>query len=415
MSSELGRRIAFTLGALLIYRIGSFIPLPGIDLSVWAHFFSTHADGILGLFSMSGGGGASRLAIFALGIVPYVSAAIVVQLVFIVIGRLKTLRAQGEQGRQTIVSYTRYLTLLIASFQGYGIALGLEAVPNLVAGPGTLFRVSTVVTLAGGAMFLVWLSEQITLRGLGNGIAIILCVGIVIELPSVVFGMLDLGRQGVFSSGFILLILVMAIAAVGFVVFMESARRRLLVEFAPRPTGERKPGAQASFLSLKLNSAGVIPILAASWLMLVPMTFASLVDNEGTGLLAAVARGFGNGQPLFLICYALLIVVCGLIYTAMVLDPGQAAESLQRHGGTIPGVEPGEATAAHVDRVLSITTLMGAAYLALVCLIPEILVSYAQVPFYFGGASLLIVVCTVLDIGAFFQVGAFDKLGGYHQ
>lgn len=414
MSSELGRRIAFTLGALLIYRIGSIIPLPGIDLSVWAQFFSANADGILHLLSMSGGG-VSRLAIFALGIVPYVTAAIVVQLVFIVFGRMKRLRAQGEQGRQTIVSYTRYLTALMAIFQGYGIALGLEGVPNLVADPGGLFRASTAITLAGGAMFLVWLSDQITLRGIGNGIALILCVGIVIELPSVVVGTLELGRQGALSGGIILSIMVMAVAIVGFVVFMESARRRLLVEFAPRQTVERKLGAQASFLSLKLNSAGLIPVLGASWLMLVPMTFASVVGDEGTGWLAAVARGFGNGQPLFLVCYALLIVLCGLIYTAMVLDPAHAAESLQRHGGAIPGVEPGEATAAHVDRVLSITTLLGAAYLALVCLIPEILISYAQVPFYFGGASLLIVVCTVLDIGAFFQVGAFGKLGGYRQ
>jgi preprotein translocase subunit SecY len=415
MSLELRWRIAFTLGALLIYRIGSFIPLPGIDLSVWAQFFSANSDGILGLFSMSGGGGAGRLAIFALGILPYVTAAILIQLVFIVFGRMKKLRSQGELGRQTIVSYTRYLTVVMAAVQGYGIAVGLEGVPNLIAEPGWLFRLSTTVTLAGGAVFLVWLSDQITLRGIGNGIALILCVGIVTELPSAIYGTLELARQGMLSSGLLLLTLVMAVAVIGFVVFMESARRRLLVEFAPRQTGEHKVKTPASYLSLKLNSAGVIPVFGASWLMLVPLTFATLVGDEGPGLLAAVARGFGNGQPLFLICYAVLIVVCGLIYTAMVLDPAQTAESLQRHGGVIQGVEPGEATAAHVDRVLSMTTLLGATYLALICLIPEILVSYVQVPFYFGGASLLIVVCTVLDIGAFFQVGAFGKLGGYRQ
>jgi preprotein translocase subunit SecY len=339
-----------------------------------------------------------------------VTAAILIQLVFIVFGRMKRLRAQGEQGRRTIVSYTRYLTFLLVSFQGYGVAVGLEAVPNLVANPGVLFRASTTITLAGGAMFLVWLSDQITLRGIGNGIALILCVGIVIELPSIVFGTLELGRQGAVSGGLILSMLVIAIAAVGFVVFMESARRRLLVEFARRDSGERTITGRASYLSVKLNGAGMIPVLAASWLMLLPWAFAHFAGEQSW-----LAGQFANGQPLWLVCYALAIVLCVFIYTAMVMDPAQAAESLQRHGGTIPGVEPGEATAAHVDRVLSITTLFGAAYLALVCLIPEILVSYAQVPFYFGGASLLIVVCTVLDIGAFFRVGAFGKLGGYHQ
>lgn len=416
MSSELGRRIAFTLGALLIYRIGCFIPLPGIDLSVWAQFFSANADGILNLFNMSSGGSAGRLAIFALGILPYVSAAILVQLVLIVFGRMKRLRAQGEQGRQTIVSYTRYLLVAITIFQSYGIAVGLEGVPNLIANPGWLFRLSTIVTLTGGALLLVWLSEQITLRGIGNGLALILCTGILTELPSVVVGTIDLGRQGVLPTGLLLLTLAIMIAVVGFVVFMELAQRRLPVEFGSRRAGDHQMKAHTSYLSLKLNSAGaVIPVLGASWLMLLPLLFASYVGDEGSGWLAALARQFASGQPLFMICYALAIVICVLVYTAMVLDPAQTAESLQRHGGAIPGVEQGEATAAHVDRVLSITTLLGAAYLALVCLIPEILISYAQVPFYFGGASLLIVVCTVLDVGAFFQVGAFGKLGGYRQ
>jgi preprotein translocase subunit SecY len=416
MSSELRRRIAFTLGALLIYRIGCFIPLPGLDLSVWTQIFPAHADGILNLFNMSSGGSAGRLAIFTLGILPFVSAAVLIQLVFIVFGRMRTLRAQGEQGRQTVVAFTRYLLFAIAIFQSYGIAVGLEGVPNLIANPGWLFRVSTIVTLTGGALFLVWLSEQITLRGVGNGLALILCTGILTELPSVIVGTLDLGRQGVLSTGVLLMTLAIMIAFVGFVVFMELAQRRLRVEFGARQTGERQVRAQASYLTLKLNGAGaVVPVLGASWLMLAPLLFASYAGGEGSGWLAALARGFASGQPLFMIWYALAIVICVFIYTAMVLDPTQAAESLQRHGGAIQGIEPGEATAAHVDRVLSITTLLGAAYLALVCLIPEILVSYAQVPFYFGGASLLIVVCTVLDIGAFFQVGAFGKLGGYRQ
>jgi preprotein translocase subunit SecY len=366
---------------------------------------------------MSSGGSAGRLAIFALGILPYVSAAVLVQLVLIVFGRMRRLRAQGEQGRQTVVAYTRYLTVAITVVQSYGIAVGLEGIPNLIASPGWLFRVSTIVTLVGGALFLVWLNEQITLRGIGNGIALILCVGVVTELPAAVVATLELGRQGVLSTGIILLSIGVAIAVIGFVVFMESARRRLLVEFSPPRAGEPQARAPASYLSLKLNGAGaVVPVLGASWLMLVPLTLVNYAGNPEAGSLAAWIKGaFTDGQPLFLICYALLIVVCVFIYTAMVLDPAQAAESLQLHGGAIQGVEPGEATAAHVDRVLSITTLVGAAYLGLVCLIPEIFVSYAQVPFYFGGASLLIVVCTVLDIGAFFQVGAVGRLGGFRQ
>ena len=409
MTSELGRRIAFTLGALLVYRFGSYIPLPGIDPSVWARFFGANADGILGLFNISAGGGVRRLAVFALGITPYLTAAILLQLATVVSSRLRRLRTGGEPGRRVLVRYAYGLTLFLAAFQAYGVASGLEGVTGLVTDPGLSFRLGASVTLAGGAMVLVWLSDQITMRGIGNGISLLLFVGIVTELPSTVAETLDLGRQGVLPGGIVIGLPVLAVAGTGLVVFMELARRRLLVQFAARQVGMVDGAAH---LSLKLNSAGIIPVMLASWLLLVPLIVAAYAGGDGPGWASAIARELGPGRPLFLVLYALAIVACTFIYTALVLDPSDAADRLKRYGGVIPGIAPGEATAEHLDNVLSRTTLLGAVYLALVCLTPDILVSYAHVPFYFGGTSLLVLVCTALDVSAHVRGDAAVNVGG---
>lgn len=395
MRSELGRRIAFTLGALLVYRIGSYIPLPGIDPSVWARIFGANAGGVLGLFNMASGGAAGRLGVFALGITPFLTAAILLQLVMFVSSKLRALRNGGDRGRSRLVRYTLILTILLTLFQAYGVAGALEDVRALVPHPGPLFLLTTTVTLAGGSLFVVWLADQITLRGIGNGIALVLFAGVVTELPTAVDGTFELGRQGVLSTANILVVVVLAMAVIGFVVFMELGRRRLPVQYAARQVGMAD---SASHLTLKLNSAGVIPVLLASWIVWLPLAVAAFFASDGPGFWSSLGRELQHGRLLYVIVYALAIIVCTFIYTALVVDPSQAAENLARYGGVIPGIAPGEATAEHIDGVLSRTTLLGAIYLAAVCILPEFLISYAQVPFYFGGTALLVVVCTILDI-----------------
>ena len=407
MTSELGRRIAFTLGALLVYRIGSYIPLPGIDPSVWSQFFGANANGILGLFNLSSGGGIHRLAVFALGIMPCITAAMLLQLMMFVSPKLRALRYGGVVGRDRLVRYTFVLTVLLAVFQAYGIAKALEGVGGLVREPGLLFQLATTATLTAGTLFLVWLGDQITSRGVGNGIALLLTLGIIMDLPSAVAATLELGRQGVLTSGLIVAVLVVAVLVTGLVVFLELARRRLPVQFTARQVGTFEG---SSHLSLKLNSAGIIPALFASWVVLLPMTIASFSGDQ-SGWWAAVLRMLGPGQPLFLVVYALAIVVGTFIYTSLVIDPSRAAETLDRHGCVIPGIAPGEATAEHIDDVVSRATMLGAVYLAVVCIIPELLVSYAPVPFYFGGAALLMVVCTVLDIDGQVRSEAETRIG----
>jgi len=400
-AEELKKRIWFTLGALLVYRLGTYIPLPGIDPNAWDKIFNQQSGGILGMFNMFAGGGIHRMAIFALTIMPYISASIIIQLMTTVSPTLEQLKKEGEQGRKMINQYTRYLTVVLAAFQAYGIAIGLEGAGtgSVVADPGWFFRISTVITLTGGTMFLMWLGEQITQRGIGNGTSLIIMSGIVAQLPSAIAGTLELGRQGALSTGLILIVLLMAIAVITFIVFMERAQRRLLIQYPKRQVGNRMFEGQSSHLPLKLNTSGVIPPIFASSLLLLPTTLASFTSTQGsaTGWLTTVTTLLSHGRPLFLVLYVALIVFFAFFYTAIIFNPTETADNLKKHGGFIPGIRPGERTAEYIDYVLSRITVIGAAYLAIVCMFPEMLIAYAAVPFYFGGTSLLIVVSVTMD------------------
>ncbi len=402
-AEELKKRIWFTLGALLVYRFGTYIPLPGIDPSAWEQIFRTNSGGILGMFNMFAGGGIHRMAIFALNIMPYISASIIIQLMTTVSPELERLKKEGEQGRKVMNQWTRYLTVLLAAVQSYGISVGLEGFGQTVADPGLFFRISTVVTLTGGTMFLMWLGEQITSRGIGNGISLIILSGIVAELPGAIAGTLELGRQGALSTGLILGVVLMAVAVIGFIVFMERAQRRLLIQYPKRQVGNRMFEGQSSHLPLKLNTSGVIPPIFASSLLLLPTTVSSFNSNQVPEWLSAITAQLGHGRPLFLVLYVALIVFFAFFYTAIVFNPSETAENLKKHGGFIPGIRPGERTAEYIDYVLSRITVLGAGYLAIVCVLPEILISYASVPFYFGGTSLLIVVSVTMDTVAQIQ------------
>jgi len=402
-AEELKARIWFTLGALRVYRLGTYIPLPGIDPAAWEQIFRSQAGGILGMFNMFSGGGIHRMAIFALNIMPYISASIIIQLMTTVSPTLEQLKKEGEQGRKLMNQYTRYLTVVLAAFQAYGIAVGLESAGQAVADPGLFFRISTVITLTGGTVFLMWLGEQVTSRGIGNGISLIILAGIVAELPSAIANMLELGRQGALSTGLILVVIVMAVGVIAFIVFMERAQRRLLIQYPKRQVGNRMFEGQSSHLPLKLNTSGVIPPIFASSLLLLPTTVANFNAGQLPDWMSAVTTQLSHGRPLFLVLYVGLIVFFAFFYTAVVFNPTETAENLKKHGGFIPGIRPGERTAEYIDYVLSRITVVGAAYLALVCLIPEILISYAAVPFYFGGTSLLIVVSVTMDTVAQIQ------------
>jgi preprotein translocase subunit SecY len=402
-ATELKQRIWFTLGALLVYRLGTYIPLPGIDPASWEQIFRTQAGGILGMFNMFAGGGINRMAIFALNIMPYISASIIIQLMTTVSKTLENLKKEGESGRKIMNQYTRYLTVILAAFQAYGISIGLESAGSVVSDPGLFFRLSATITLTGGTVFLMWLGEQITARGIGNGISLIILAGIVAELPSALVGMFELGRQGALSTGLILAVIVMAVAVIAFIVFIERAQRRLLIQYPKRQVGNRMFEGQSSHLPLKLNTSGVIPPIFASSLLLLPTTVVSFNAGQGPEWLSIITTQLAHGRPLYLFLYLALIVFFAFFYTAIVFNPTETAENLKKHGGFIPGIRPGERTAEYIDYVLSRITVIGAAYLAIVCLIPEILISYAAVPFYFGGTSLLIVVSVTMDTVAQIQ------------
>jgi len=402
-AEELKKRIWFTLGALLVYRLGTYIPLPGIDPASWDQIFRTQQGGILGMFNMFSGGGIHRMAIFALNIMPYISASIIIQLMTTVSPTLENLKKEGEQGRKTINQYTRYLTVVLAAFQAYGISIGLEGAGSVVTDPGLFFRLSTVVTLAGGTIFLMWLGEQITSRGIGNGISLIILSGIVAQLPAAIAGTLELGRQGALSTGIILAVIVMAVAVIGFIVFVERAQRRLLIQYPKRQVGNQMFEGQSSHLPLKLNTSGVIPPIFASSLLLLPTTVANFNAGKGPDWLSLITTQLGHGRPLFMVLYIALIIFFAFFYTAVVFNPTETAENLKKHGGFLPGIRPGERTAEYIDYVLTRITVVGAAYLAIVCLIPEMLITYAAVPFYFGGTSLLIVVSVTMDTVAQIQ------------
>jgi preprotein translocase subunit SecY len=406
-AEELKKRIYFTVGALLVYRLGTYIPLPGIDPAAWEQIFQTQSGGILGMFNMFSGGGIHRMAIFALNIMPYISASIIIQLMTTVSSTLEALKKEGEQGRKTINQYTRYLTVGLAAVQAYGIAIGLEGTGSVVTDPGWFFRISTAITLTGGTVFLMWLGEQVTSRGIGNGISLIILSGIVAQVPSALAGMLELGRQGALSTPVILIVMVMAVAVIAFIVFVERAQRRLLIQYPKRQVGNQMFEGQSSHLPLKLNTSGVIPPIFASSLLLLPTTVASLNTSSSGGSqsewLLWITTLIGHGTPMFMALYIGLIVFFAFFYTAIVFNPTDTADNLKKHGGFIPGIRPGERTAEYIDYVLSRITVVGAGYLAIVCLLPELLINYLGVPFYFGGTSLLIVVSVTMDTVAQIQ------------
>ena len=397
-AEELKKRIWFTLGALIVYRLGTYIPLPGIDPLAFEQNFTRGGQGVLELFNMFAGGAVQRMAIFALNIMPYISASIIIQLLTSVVPSLEALKKEGEQGRKVINQYTRYLTVVLAIFQAYGIAVGLESQQGIGSDPGLFFRISTVITLTCGTLFLMWLGDQITSRGIGNGSSLIIFSGIVAAFPSAIINTLELGRQGAISTGLILLVIVMSIAVIAFIVFMERAQRRLLITYPKRQVGNKVYEGQTSFLPLKLNTSGVIPPIFASSLLLLPTTIANFAQSQsGTGFLATITTYLGHGRPLYMLMYVALIVFFAFFYTAIVFNPTETAENLKKHGGFLPGIRPGERTAQFIDSILMRITVIGAAYLSIICLLPEMLISYAALPFYFGGTSLLIVVTVTMD------------------
>lgn len=396
-SEDLKKRLWFTLGALIVYRLGSYIPIPGVDTVAVAKFAANNASGILGWVNGLAGGALGRMAIFALNIMPYISASIIMQLMTTVSPHLEALKKEGESGRKKINQYTRYGTVFLAALQAFGIAKGLETQPGIVLDPGPFFIASSVITLTGGTVFLMWLGEQITARGIGNGTSLIIFSGIVANLPSGVAAMLELGRKGLMSPFLIMAILVMAIAVVAFIVFFERAQRRLLIQYPKRQVGMRVSQAESSHLPLKVNTAGVIPPIFASSLLLLPLTVANFSAGKGPEWLQQITALLGHGKPLYLMLYVLLIVFFCFFYTSIMFNPKETAENLKKSGGFILGIRPGDQTADYIDRILTRITVIGAIYIVIVCLLPELLVGYSGIPFYFGGTSLLIVVSVTLD------------------
>jgi preprotein translocase subunit SecY len=401
-ATELKNRIWFTLGALVIYRLGTYIPIPGIDPAILHDIFARNAGGILGMFDMFSGGALGRMTIFALNIMPYISASIIIQLLTAVSPTLEALKKEGESGRKKLNQYTRFGTVLLAAVQAYGIAVGLEGMragaETAVIDPGLFFRLVTVVTLVGGTVFLMWLGEQITARGVGNGISLIIFAGIVANLPHALASTLELGRTGAISSFFIIVFLAMSVVVVGFIVFMERAQRRILVQYPKRQSGNKMSGGEASHLPLKINTSGVIPPIFASSLLLLPATIANFEANgQSYGWIGEITAYLAHGRPLYMVLYIALIVFFCFFYTAIVFNPTETADNLRKYGGFIPGIRPGKNTADYLDYVLTRLTVVGAAYLSAVCILPEILISEYSVPFYFGGTSLLIVVSVTMD------------------
>ena len=399
-ATELKKRIWFTLGLLIVYRLGTYIPLPGIDPQIMSDIFRQNSGGILGMFDMFAGGALSRMSIFALNIMPYISASIIVQLLTAVLPSLEALKKEGEAGRKKLNQYTRYGTVLLALAQSYGIAVGLEGMQSSVGGavidPGAFFRIVTVITLTGGTVFLMWLGEQITARGIGNGISLIIFTGIVAHLPTALAQLFELGRTGAISTGFVVFLILMAVAVIAFIVFIERAQRKLIVQYPRRQVGtQQMTGGNSSHLPMKLNTAGVIPPIFASSLLLLPVTFAGF--GAQYEWLKTITSMVSHGQPLYMALYALLIIFFAFFYTAIIFNPNDTAENLRKYGGFIPGIRPGQATADYLDYVLTRITVVGSIYLAAVCLLPEFLIAEHAIPFYFGGTSLLIVVSVTMD------------------
>jgi preprotein translocase subunit SecY len=401
---DLKKRLLFVLGALIVYRIGAHIPVPGIDPVALESLFKSQQGGILGMFNMFSGGALSRFTVFALGIMPYISASIIMQLMTVVSPQMEQLKKEGESGRKKITQYTRYGTVFLALFQGLGIAIALEAQHGLVIEPGLLFRLTAVATLVSGTMFLMWLGEQITERGIGNGISLIIFGGIAAGLPQAIGGTLELTRTGAFSIPLVLMLFVGAIAVTGFVVFVERGQRKILVNYAKRQVGNKIYGGQSSHLPLKLNMSGVIPPIFASSIILFPATLAGWFgSSEGMTWLKDIGATLSPGQPLYVMLYALAIVFFCFFYTALVFNPKETADNLKKSGAFVPGIRPGDQTARYIDKIMSRLTLAGAVYITAVCLLPEFLIVKWNVPFYFGGTSLLIIVVVTMDFMAQIQ------------
>ena len=395
-AEELKKRLWFTLGALVVYRLLTYVPLPGIDPTALAQFFQRTAGGVVDLFNMFAGGALQRMSIVALGIMPYISASIIMQLLTSMSPRLAELKKEGELGRKKLNQYTRYGTVLLTAIQGYGLARALES-QGLVLDPGLFFEASAVITLVGGTMFLMWLGEQITQRGVGNGISLIIYAGIVAALPRAIAQTLELGRQGILSPIGILLLLVGVVALIAFIVFMERAQRRITIQYPKRQVGNRLFQGDTSHLPLKLNTSGVIPPIFASSLLLMPATIGQFAGSGGPEWLTYVTALLGHGQPLYILLYAAGIIFFAFFYTAVIFNPEETADNLKQHGGFIPGIRPGKRTAEYLDHVLTRLTVIGSLYLAVVCIIPEILIARYQIPFDLGGTSLLIVVSVTMD------------------
>ena len=393
---DLRNRILFTVFILAIYRFGTFVPLPGIDPEQLQIMMQSNQKGLLGMFNVFAGGAVSRMAIFALGIMPYISSSIIVQLLTGVSDYFKNLKSQGEVGRQKITQITRYGTVLLATVQGYGLSVGLESSANLVINPGVFFKVSTVTTIVAGTMFLMWLGEQITQRGIGNGISLIIFSGIVAEIPRALVTTFELGRTGAISTLMIITIFVLLILTILFIVFMERALRKILINYPKRQMGNKIYGGDSSHLPLKINSAGVIPAIFASALLLLPVTFSNFNVSQNDTFQTIVSF-FSQGQPLYMLLYASGIIFFTFFYTSITFNPNETAENLRKYGGFIPGIRPGESTAIYIDTILTRLTTMGALYLTLVCLMPEFLIANYPIPFYLGGTSILIVVVVAID------------------
>lgn len=402
-AKELKKRIWFTLGALVVYRLGTYIPLPNIDPNALSALMQQNSGGVLGIFNMFSGGALGRMTIFALNIMPYITASIIMQLMTVVSTNMAALKKDGEAGRRKITQYTRYATVILAAFQGFGIAVGLESMTgggsNVVIDPGFFFRVTTVSTLVGGTVFLMWLGEQITGRGIGNGISLIIFAGIVAELPSALAQTFTMGREGELSTLIIIGLMVLAVAVIAFIVFMERAYRRIIVQYPKRQQGNKIFGGESSHIPLKLNTAGVIPPIFASSILLFPATLAGF---SGSGedinpILENIVRYVSHGQPLYIVLYIAIIVFFCFFYTSIVFNPDETADNLKKNGGFVPGRRPGKNTSEYFDYVLTRLTVVGAMYLSAVCILPELLITNYSVPFYLGGTSLLIVVNVLLD------------------
>ena len=396
MASDLKNRIIFTVFILCVYRFGTYVPLPGIDPEALQSLMETKQRGLLGMFNIFSGGAVSRMAIFALGIMPYISSSIIIQLLTGVSETFKNLKNQGEIGRKKITQYTRYGTALLAAVQGYGVSVGLENSGTVVVDPGFYFKLTTVITLVAGTIFLMWLGEQITQRGIGNGISLIIFSGIVAEIPRALASTFELGRTGALSATTILFLFALVIFTVMFIVFIERAIRKILINYPKRQMGTKIYGGESSHLPLKINTAGVIPAIFASALLLLPITFSNFGFSDSDTFIDFSSL-FSQGKPLYMLLYASGIIFFSFFYTSIVFNPKETAENLRKHGGYVPGIRPGERTAYFIEDILTKLTTIGAAYLTLVCLMPEFLIAKYPIPFYLGGTSILIVVVVAMD------------------